>query len=103
MGVYLCSINTMHRILRLNGPNGERRNRRAPRSYKTPHLRAKKPNEVWTWDITKLPTRKRGEYLSLYVVMHLYSRYIVAWMLSCKENSALSTQLIDEAAERYLI
>jgi len=59
------------------------------------------PNQVWTWDIAKLPTRKRGEYLSLYVVMDLFSRYIVAWMLSRKENSALSSQLIDEAAQRY--
>ncbi|HEK0781913.1 TPA: IS3 family transposase [Proteus mirabilis] len=103
LGVYLCSISTMHRLLRLNNANGERRNQRAPQSHNTPHLRATKPNEVWTWDITKLPTRKRGEYLSLYVVMDLYSRYIVAWMLSRKENSALSTQLIDEAAERYQI
>ena len=68
-----------------------------------PRLLAEQPNQVWTWDVTKLPTHKRGEYLSLYVVMDLYSRFIVAWMLSRKENSALSTQLIEEASRRYLI
>ncbi|MFK4754889.1 DDE-type integrase/transposase/recombinase, partial [Oceanobacter antarcticus] len=66
-----------------------------------PRLKATAPNQVWTWDIAKLPTRKRGEYLSLYVVMDLFNRYIVAWMLSRKENSALSSQLIMEAHERY--
>jgi putative transposase len=66
-----------------------------------PRLLATAPNQVWTWDIAKLPTRKRGEYLSLYVIMDLFSRHIVAWMLSRKENSALSSQLIDEAAQRY--
>ncbi|WP_179888130.1 DDE-type integrase/transposase/recombinase [Marinobacter sp. LV10R520-4] len=80
---------------------GERRAQRAPQSNPMPRLLATAPNQVWTWDIAKLPTRKRGEYLSLYVVMDLFSRYIVAWMLSRKENSALSSQLIDEAAQRY--
>jgi putative transposase len=55
----------------------------------------------WPTHLAKLPTRKRGEYLSLYVIMDLFSRHIVAWMLSRKENSALSSQLIDEAAQRY--
>jgi len=58
---------------------------------------------VWSWDIAKLATLKRGEYLSLYVVMDLFSRYIVAWMLSRKENSALSSHLIEEAVLRYNI
>jgi putative transposase len=68
-----------------------------------PRLSATKPSEVWTWDIAKLATQKRGEHLSLYVVMNLFSRYIVAWMLSRKENSALSSQLMQEAAQRYNI
>ena len=66
-----------------------------------PVFRATQPNEVWTWDITKLATLKRGVYLSLYVVMDLFSRFIVAWMLSRKENSTLSTQLIAEASDRF--
>jgi len=61
------------------------------------------PLQVWTWNIAKWPTKKRGEYLSLYVVMDLLSHHIVAWMLCCKENIALSSHLIAEAYERYSI
>ena len=100
-GVYLCSISTMHRILRVNKLSGERRKQRPPQTHTVPRLKATCPNEVWTWDITKLATEKRGEYLSLYVVMDLFSRYVVAWMLSRKENSKLAQQLIEQAAERY--
>jgi putative transposase len=69
----------------------------------TPRLRATQPHEVWTWDLSKLPTVQRGVYLSLYVVLDLYSRFIVAWMVSRKENSALAKQLVQEAASRYAI
>ena len=100
---YLCSISTMHRILRAEQLQGERRQQRPAQSHAIPRLKASGPNEVWTWDIAKLPTQKRGEYLSLYVVMDLFSRYIVAWMLSYKENSALSSQLMLEASQRYQI
>lgn len=100
-GVYLCSISTMHRLLKEKGLNGDRRAQRQPRSHAVPRLAASRVNEVWTWDITKLPTERRGEYLSLYVVMDLYSRFIIAWMLSRKENSALAQQLMREAHERY--
>lgn len=100
-GQYLCSISTMHRLLVEAHMQGERRNQRPPQSHAIPRLTAKAPNEVWTWDITKLATQKRGEYLSLYVIMDLFSRYIVAWMLSRKENSSLASQLIQEAVCRY--
>ena len=63
--------------------------RNVPRNAMS-RLRATRPNEVWTWDISKLPTVQRGVYLSLYVVLDLYSRFIVAWMVSRKENSALA-------------
>lgn len=102
-GIYLCSISTMHRLMRDDGLNGERRQQRPPSPQAIPRLLATAPNQVWTWDIAKLPTQKRGEYLSLYVMMDLFSRYIVAWMLSRKENSALSSQLIDEAYQRHAI
>lgn len=100
-GTYLCSVSTMHRLMREDGLNGERRQQRPASPQPIPRLQATAPLQVWTWDITKLPTKKRGEYLSLYVVMDLFSRYIVAWMLSHKENSALSSHLISEAFERY--
>lgn len=102
-GEYLCSISTMHRLLRAEKQCGERRHQRAPQRHAVPRLHAQKPNQVWTWDITKLATQQRGIYLSLYVVMDLFSRFIVSWMLSHKENSALSSQLIQQASERYHI
>ena len=100
-GVYLASVSTMHRLLRADKLNGERRHQRAPQHHAVPRLLAHAPNEVWTWDITKLPLTQRGAYLSLYVVMDLFSRYVVAWMLSRKENSSLAQQLMSEAVARY--
>jgi putative transposase len=102
-GRYLCSLSTMHRLLRATGEEGDRRPQRPAQHHAIPRLRATQPNEVWTWDVSKLPTRRRGEYLSLYVVLDLFSRFVVAWMVSRKENSALAKQLFDEATSRYHI
>lgn len=99
-GRYLCSVSTLHRLLRRQGEHGERRHQRPAQHHAIPRLCASQPNQVWTWDITKLATVQR-HYLSLYIVMDLYSRYIVAWMLSYKENSALAQQLMHEAIARY--
>lgn len=73
-GEYLCSISTMHRVLRIGKQQGERRQQRAPQTHAIPRLHARAPNNVWSWDITKLATEQRGVYLSLYVVMDLFSR-----------------------------
>jgi len=100
-GQYLCSVSTMHRILRGLGENGDRRQQRPAQHHAVPRLLASAPHDVWTWDITKLPLVRRGIYLSLYVVLDLFSRFVVAWMVSRKENSALSKQLMDEATARY--
>ena len=100
---YLCSVSTMHRLLRRSGEIGERRAQRPAQHHVEPRLLARRPNEVWTWDITKLPLITRGVYLSLYVVLDLFSRFVVAWMVSRKENSALAQQLMDEAIARYRI
>lgn len=102
-GEYLCSLSTMHRVLREHGENGERRNQRGAKHHAVPRLEACQPNEVWTWDCSKLPTRARGVYLTLYVVLDLFSRFVVAWMVSRKENSALAQQLMSEASARYRI
>ena len=98
---YLCSVSTMHRLLRSLRETGERRHQRPAQHHAIPRLLATAPNEVWSWDITKLPLVCRGIYLSLYVVLDLFSRFVVAWMVSVKENSALSSQLMDEATARY--
>lgn len=98
---YHCSIRTMHRIMHSLKQNGDRRDQRPAQHHAQPRLLAVRPNEVWTWDITKLPLTRRAIYLSLYVVLDLFSRFVVAWMVSRKENSALATQLMEEAAARY--
>ncbi len=100
-GRYPGSLSTFHRILRADHAQGDRRMQRAPQHHSIPRLLARAPNEVWTWDITKLATVQRGEYLSLYVVLDLCSRYALAWMISRKENSALAQQLMTEAIARY--
>jgi putative transposase len=100
-GQYLCSVSTMHRLLRGQSLNGERRAQHPAQHHAIPRLLAYAPNEVWSWDITKLPLVKRGIYLSLYVVLDLFSRFVVAWMVSKKENSALARQLMNEAVVRY--
>ncbi len=102
-GQYLCSVSTMYRLQRERGESGERRQQRSAQHHAIPRLLATSPNEVWTWDITKMPLIGRGIYLSLYVVLDLFSRYIVSWMLSHKENSALAKQLMDETVSRYQI
>ena len=102
-GEYLCSISTMHRVLREHAQNGERRDQRAAQHHAVPRLAASKPNVVWTWDCSKLPTRARGVYLTLYVVLDLFSRFVLAWMVSRKENSALAQQLMCEATVKYRI
>ena len=100
-GEYLCSVSTMYRLLREHDQSGDRRNQRPAQHHAVPRLVATQPNQVWTWDITKLPLQQRGVYLCLYVVMDLFSRYVLAWMLSRKENSALSQHLMREAIARY--
>jgi len=100
-GECLASLSTLYRVLREANQTGERRNQRAPKSHAMPRLTAARPNEVWTWDITKLATTRRGGYLNLYVVTDLFSRYVVAWMVSRKENNQLAQQLIEEALTRY--
>lgn len=102
-GRYHCSVRTMQRILKSVGQHGERRPQREARQHAVPRIEARAPNEVWTWDITKCATTTAGVYLSLYVVMDLYSRYVVAWMLSRRENSGLACQLLSESMTRYAI
>lgn len=100
-GRYLCSWSTMYRILRERGPVRERRNQRERHPHAIPRLVAVVPNQVWTWDISKLATLERGTFLNLYVVLDLFSRYVVAWMVAARENSALAKQLFAEAVGRY--
>lgn len=100
-GVYIASVRTMYRLLAGRGETRERRNQRQARKNAIPRLEATAPNQVWTWDISKLPTHQAGVFLNLYLVLDLFSRYPVAWMVAERENSALAKQLIAEAYCRY--
>lgn len=100
-GTYLCSVRTMYRVLSERSPVRDRRNQREPRSFAVPRLEASAPNQVWSWDISKLPTLERGVFLNLYVILDLFSRFVVAWMVASRENAALAKQLFGEAISRY--
>ena len=102
-GIYFASPSTMYRIFRERGETRERRNQRAARSHAIPRLEANAPNQVWTWDISKLATTTPSVFLNLYLVLDLYSRYPIAWMVAEHENSALAKQLFVEAISRYEI
>lgn len=100
-GVYLASIRTMYRVLAEAGESKERRNQRAPQRHVMPTLTATAPNQVWTWDITKLATMQKGVFLMAYVIMDLYSRFVVGWMVATKECKHLAAQLFAETIARH--
>jgi putative transposase len=99
-GKYLCSVSTMYRILAAAGESRERRSQLRHPNYSKPVLRAKGPNEVWSWDITKLLGPAKWTYYYLYVVLDIYSRYVVGWLLAGEENARLAKQLIETCFRR---
>jgi len=99
-GRYLCSVRSMYRILEENGEVRERRNQLRHPVYKKPELLAERPNEVWTWDITKLRGPAKWTYFYLYVLLDIFSRYVVGWLVATRETAQLGKQLIREACER---
>jgi len=96
-GIYLCSWRTMYRLLAKNRCVKERRNLRRHPKYSRPELEASGPNQVWTWDITYLKTRSRGQFYYLYVVLDLYSRLVVGWLLADRECEALARRLLEQS------
>jgi putative transposase len=100
-GTYLASIRTMYRVLAEVGETQERRNQRAPQPHAMPSLTATAPNQVWTWDITKLATLQKGVFLMAYVIIDLYSRFVVGWMVASKECQHLAAQLFAETIARH--
>jgi putative transposase len=101
--IYLCSIRTMYRILDANGAVRERRDQLRHPNYKKPELLATRPNQVWSWDITKLHGPAKWTYFYLYVLMDIFSRYVVGWMVASCEAAQLAKTLIAEACERQAI
>jgi len=99
-GSYLCSVRTMYRILDENQSSRERRNQLTHPKYRKPELLATGPNEVWSWDITKLKGPEKWTYYYLYVILDIYSRTVVGWMLAHRESSDLAKQLIATTIEK---
>jgi putative transposase len=99
-GVYLCSESTMYRILRQRGEVRERRRQAAHPPRVRPELVAFAPNEVWSWDITKLHGPARGVYYDLYVMLDIYSRYVVGWQVAARETADLAQEFIADAIAR---
>lgn len=100
-GTYLASIRTIYRVLAAAGEVRERRNQRPPQQHAMPSLTATAPNQVWTWDITKLATLEKGVFLMAYVIIDLFSRFVVGWMVATKECKHLAAQLFAETIARH--
>ena len=102
-GTYHCSTRTMYRILQDSHEVRERRNQLRHPNYKKPELLATAPNQVWSWDITKLLGPAKWTYYCLYVILDIYSRYAVGWMLASRENADLAKRLIRETIEKQRV
>jgi len=94
-GIYLCSISSMYRLLAAAGENRERRRQRTHPAKKKPELLATRANHVWSWDITKLRTAVRGSYYELYVIIDIFSRYVVGWTVAAAETGELAKDFIE--------
>ena len=100
-GTYLCSPRTMYRILDAAHEVKERRDQVRRPHYAAPELLATRPNEVWSWDITKLLGPAKWTYFYLYVILDIFSRYVVGWMLAPHESAALAERLIAETYAKH--
>jgi putative transposase len=100
---YLCSPRTMYRILAEHGEVRERRNQLRHPNYTKPELLAEAPNQVWSWDITKLLGPVKWTYFYLYVILDIFSRYVVGWMVAHRESAALARRLIETACHNQSI
>lgn len=99
-GDYLCSIRTMYRVLEAYGQVRERRNQLRHPAYARPELLATGPNQLWSWDITKLRGPQKWSYFYLYVILDVFSRYVVGWMVAECESDALACRLIAESISK---
>jgi putative transposase len=102
-GTYLASVSTMYRLLRAHDEVRERRAQAAHPPRARPELVAAGPNVVWSWDITKLKGPQRGDYFDLYVVLDIFSRYVVGWTVAATECGELAKDLIADAVARQRI
>jgi len=99
-GCYHGSIRTMYRLLAARSQTVERRRQRIHPPYAKPELLAIRPNEVWSWDITKLKGPAKWTCFHLYVILDIYSRYVVGWLIAHRESAELAEQLIADTVEK---
>ena len=102
-GTYLCSVRTMYRILEQAGEVRERRAQLRHPNYQKPQLLATGSNQVWSWDITKLLGPVKWTYFYLYVILDIFSRYVVGWMVAERESAELAKRLIGETCRKQNI
>ena len=102
-GVYRCSTRTMCRILAEQGETHERRDQRIHPVYQKPELLATGPNELWSWDITKLLGPAKWTYFYLYVILDVFSRYVVGWMVAHRESAEMARKLIQDTCSKQQI
>ncbi|MDQ3608312.1 MAG: IS3 family transposase, partial [Actinomycetota bacterium] len=103
-GTYLCSTRTMYRLLAVrHGGVRERRDQLTHPAYAKPELLAERPNELWSWDVSKLKGPAKWTWFYLYVILDVFSRYIVGWTVQYRENAQFATALIEQAAGQQQI
>jgi putative transposase len=102
-GQYHCSIRTMYRLLEKTGESRERRDQLNHPPYQKPELSAMAANQLWSWDITKLLGPAKWTYFYLYVILDVFSRYVVGWMVAYRESAELAKRLIEESCEKQRI
>jgi putative transposase len=99
-GRYLASERTMYRVLAEQGQSRERRDQLVHPAYAKPELLATRPNELWSWDITKLLGPAKWTYFYLYVILDVFSRYVVGWTIQHRETASVAQQLIAQSIEQ---
>ena len=102
-GSYVASVSTMYRILRKHGEIPERRDQLTHGTYARPELMATRPNELWSWDITKLRGPSKGIYYYLYVILDVFSRYSVGWTIQQCESQEIAQELIGQTCQKQNI
>lgn len=102
-GQYLCSTRTMYRILEQEGESRERRDQLVHPAYHRPELLATAPNQLWSWDITKLLGPAKWTYFYLYVILDVFSRYVAGWMVAPRESAELARQFIEETIGKHQV
>src|SRR5213594_2595915 len=102
-GQYVCSERTMYRLLAEHAEVRERRDQLRHPVYAAPELLARRPNELWSWDITKLLGPAKWTYFYLYVILDVFSRYVTGWMVTYRESAELAKRRIEESCKKQCI